>query len=112
GFKMMLGKKSFFGADIKRLGRIAQRGDFERGRGKLKRQSITAAYVTRVARDYTPGRKLRIAWDVGHGAVGVSLPRVLKAMQRRDPTLVNHVLYVNVDGHFPDHHPDPTVEAN
>jgi len=112
GFKMMLGKKSFFGADIRRLGRLAQRGDFDRGRGKLKRRSVTAAYVARVAGDYAPGRPLRIAWDVGHGAVGVSLPGVLEAMQRRDPRLVNHVLYANVDGRFPDHHPDPTVEAN
>ena len=51
GFKLMLGKKSFFGKEIQKLGRIARRADFERGRGRTTRKSVTAAYVRRVARD-------------------------------------------------------------
>jgi phosphomannomutase len=112
GFKLMLGKKSFFGKDIQKLGRIAQRADFERGRGRTTRKSVTAAYVRRVARDYHPGRPLSVAWDIGNGAVGVSIARVLAALRKKDPKSQHHVLFETVDGRFPNHHPDPTVEAN
>ena len=112
GFKIMLGKKSFFGAEIQKLGRLAASGDYARGRGKVERKSVTAAYVRRVAQDYRPGRPLKIAWDVGNGAVGVPIARVIAALQKKDPASRHIVLFGEVDGRFPNHHPDPTVEAN
>src|SRR5439155_16414238 len=47
GFKMMMGKKSFYGADIQKLGDMAAKGDFESGQGKVERKNILADYAAR-----------------------------------------------------------------
>lgn len=112
GFKIMLGKKSFFGADIQELGRLAARGDFVAGRGAAARKSVRAAYVKRIAADYRPGRPLKVVWDIGNGAVGATIAPALAALQRKDPASRHTVLFEKVDGRFPNHHPDPTVEKN
>ena len=78
GFKMMMGKKSFFGADIQKLGEIAAKGDFETGAGQASRRStVLADYAARLLKDVKPGRKLKVAWDTGNGAVGVSIRAVV-----------------------------------
>ena len=79
GFKMMLGKRSFFGADIARLGRIAAEGRFPAGRGKREERSVMAPYVERLLADYRGGRALRVAWDAGNGATGEALRRLTAA---------------------------------
>ena len=71
GFKMMMGKKSFFGADIQKLGEIAAKGDHEEGQGKVEQRPVLDDYAARLLRDVKPGRKLKVAWDTGNGAVGV-----------------------------------------
>src|SRR6201985_2349113 len=58
GFKMMMGKKSFFGSDIQELGKIAGKGDFETGQGKVEKKNILADYAARLVKDVKPGRKL------------------------------------------------------
>ncbi|MBL8674904.1 MAG: phosphomannomutase, partial [Rhodospirillales bacterium] len=73
GFKMMIGKKPFYGADIQNLGRMAAAGDVESGAGGLEERPVKPAYVERVLRDFKPGRPLKVVWDSGHGAVGVCL---------------------------------------
>ncbi|HJQ60212.1 MAG TPA: phosphomannomutase/phosphoglucomutase [Vineibacter sp.] len=107
GFKMMLGKKPFYGADIQALGQMSERGDVASGAGSLAEQSIKDAYVARVVRDVRPGRKLKVVWDTGHGAVGVAIRDVVDRLPGE-----HTILYERVDGTFPAHHPDPTVEAN
>ena len=78
GFKMMMGKKSFFGADIQTLGAMAGKADWESGQGKAEKKDILADYAARLLRDVKPGnKKLRFAWDVGNGAVGVSIRAVV-----------------------------------
>src|SRR6266481_3042663 len=78
GFKMMMGKKSFFGADIQKLGEMAAKGDFDAGQGKVGKKDILADYAARLVRDVKPGRKLKVAWDTGNGAVGVSIRAVVE----------------------------------
>ena len=107
GFKMMIGKKPFYGADIQALGKAAATDDVETGAGSLTDTPVKEAYVRRVLRDVKPGRPLKVAWDTGHGAVGVVLRDVLAGLQGE-----HTVLFERVDGTFPAHHPDPTVEAN
>lgn len=107
GFKAMLGKKSFFGADIQRLGRIAAAGRFPVGAGLVEDRAVADAYVDRLARDYDGQRPLHVAWDAGNGATG----NVLKALVAKLPgrhLLLNEI----VDGTFPAHHPDPTDAKN
>lgn len=107
GFKLMLGKKSIYGDDIKRLGAVAAAGDFVSGRGKAEMRQVKDAYVARLLKDFDGVRKLRVAWDAGNGATG----EVLQAITARLPG--EHVLLnETIDGHFPAHHPDPTEPEN
>ena len=107
GFKMMMGKKSFFGADIQTLGAMAGKGDWESGRGKVETREILGAYAARLLKDVKPGKNLKVAWDTGNGAVGVSIRAVVDKLPG-----THFVLNEKVDGTFPAHHPDPTVPKN
>jgi phosphomannomutase len=108
GFKMMLGKKSFFGAQIQELGRIATSGTYDVGRGRRTEARVFDAYVERLAQDYPKdGRGLSVVWDAGNGAAG----EVLSALVRRLPGR-HELLFADIDGRFPNHHPDPTVDEN
>ena len=108
GFKMMFGKKSFFGAQIQELGRIAAAGAYDSGRGRRTEAPVFDAYVDRLAQDYPEdGRELSVVWDAGNGAAG----EVLSALARRLPGR-HELLFADIDGRFPNHHPDPTVDEN
>jgi phosphomannomutase len=107
GFKMMLGKRSFFGADIQRLGRIAAAGRFPAGHGKREERSVLDAYVARLLADYRGGRALRVAWDAGNGATGEALRRLTARLPG-----THFRLNDEIDGNFPAHHPDPTEPKN
>lgn len=107
GFKMMIGKKSFFGERIQDLGRIAADGAYHHGKGQLIDQPVFEAYVDRLVADFQDGKKLKVVWDAGNGASG----EALKALTDRLPG-EHHLLYADIDGHFPNHHPDPTVPEN
>jgi len=107
GFKMMLGRKSFWGKDIQALGRRATAGDFARGAGKTGQRKVADAYVARLLRDYKAGRPLNVVWDGGNGAAGDIMTALTKQLPGRH-TLLN----AEIDGRFPAHHPDPTVEKN
>ena len=107
GFKMMLGKKSFYGERIQALGRIAAAGAYRRGDGGTTAHDVMDAYVERLRSDFEAGRPLKVVWDAGNGASGDAL----KALTQRLPG-EHHLLYADIDGHFPNHHPDPTVPEN
>jgi len=107
GFKMMIGKKPFYGDDIVELGRIAGRGDFATGFGQSTSIDIETAYVDRLLRDWGGGRELNVVWDAGNGAAG----RVMTMLTKRLPGK-HRLLFADIDGQFPNHHPDPTVAKN
>jgi phosphomannomutase len=102
-----MGRKSFFGADIQKLGGIAARGDFETGAGSVETKPVLPDYAARLLKDVKPGRKLKVAWDTGNGAVGVSIRAVVDKLPG-----THFILNEKVDGRFPAHHPDPTVPEN
>lgn len=112
GFKMVLEGAAFFGSDIVDLGRIAEEGAWTSGNGRVEHADVRAAYVDcligaldGIGLDVLQG--LAIGWDAGNGAAGP----LIEALTARLPG--RHVLlHTSVDGHFPNHHPDPTVEAN
>lgn len=106
GFKMVLHHRPFFGEDVQDLARMAAARDWTQGAGRVEQHDILDAYVDRLVAGFAGG-EYRIGWDCGSGAAG---PVVEKLVQRLPGE--HHTLFTDVDGHFPHHHPDPTVEAN
>ena len=107
GFKMMLGKASFFGQRIQDLGRIAAAGDLLDGSGERHAVDLFERYIDRLVADYHGVRPIDVVWDAGNGVAGPAMA----ALSRRLPGR-HQLLYAEVDGHFPNHHPDPTVAEN
>jgi phosphomannomutase len=109
GFKMMLGRKPFFGADIKKLGEMAATGDVaEEAHGSDRDQDVTDDYVARLLADWDGGdRTLKVVWDNGNGAAGEVLTKLVASLPGE-----HTVLNAKIDGTFPAHHPDPTVPKN
>jgi phosphomannomutase len=106
GFKMVFQGRPFFGSDIQELGRIAAAGDWLSGEGAASTADIIDQYVARIAQA-APSQAFRIGWDAGNGAAGPVIERLVKMLPGE-----HHLLFVDVDGQFPNHHPDPTDEAN
>ncbi len=109
GFKMMLGRKAFFGADIQRIGRMAAEGDVvPEAQGSDRAVDVADAYVTRLLQDWDGGdRQLRVVWDNANGAAGEVLLRLIEKLPGH-----HTVLNPEIDGRFPAHHPDPTIARN
>lgn len=112
GFKMVFQGRPFFGADIQELGRLAREGAWAQGNGTSERREVLDDYIERMLQglegiDREALGKLRIGWDAGNGAAGPAL----EALTSRLPG-EHHLLFTEVDGNFPNHHPDPTEEKN
>ncbi len=107
GFKMMIGKAPFFGSQILEIGKIAAAGDFEAGEGSEETIDIQDAYVDRLVADYDGTRDLNVVWDNGNGAAGEILRRLVKKLPGK-----HTLLFDQIDGTFPNHHPDPTIPEN
>jgi phosphomannomutase len=107
GFKMMLGKKPLYGVQIQELGQTAAEGAFIDGQGVRSETPLLNAYVDRLVQDFRAGRPLHVVWDAGNGATG----EALQAMTARLPGR-HELLFADIDGRFPNHHPDPTVPEN
>ena len=106
GFKMVLQGRPFFGADIVQIGQMAAAGDWDTGHGTATEYDIIDEYVARLM-EAAPAQGYRIGWDTGNGAAGPVVERLTKLLAGE-----HHLLFTEVDGNFPNHHPDPTDEAN
>ena len=106
GFKMVLQHRPFFGQDIQLIGKLAAEGDWEEGAGSVSNAEIMEDYVGRLIAGYAGG-EFKIGWDAGNGAAGPIVDRLVKLLPGE-----HHTLYTEVDGRFPNHHPDPTEEKN
>ncbi len=106
GFKMVFQGRPFFGADIQTLGAMAAAGDWAEGTGSASTLDIMDRYVARIA-EAAPDKPFRIGWDTGNGAAGPVVERLVKLLPGE-----HYTLFTDVDGNFPNHHPDPTEEKN
>lgn len=107
GFKLVLHKASVFGEDIRELGRMAAAADYESGAGEVREISVFDAYVERILADVAGAKRLKVAWDAGNGAMGEAMAAVVARLPGE------HILLnAEIDGDFPNHHPDPTVAEN
>jgi phosphomannomutase len=109
GFKMMLGRKPFFGQQILEIGTLAAAGEVvAEGTGGEQKVEIADDYIARVLSDWDGGdRMLKVVWDNGNGAAGDVLEKLVASLPGE-----HTVLNGPIDGRFPAHHPDPTVPAN
>jgi phosphomannomutase/phosphoglucomutase len=107
GLKMVLAGETLSGDDIQNLRRRLETGDLKRGAGSMRSQEVGNAYLERVTGDIKLKRKMRIAVDSGNGIPGAFAP----ALYRKLGCEVEE-LFCEVDGTFPNHHPDPSQPEN
>jgi phosphomannomutase/phosphoglucomutase len=107
GFKMVLAGRAIYGADIQGLRRRIEAEAYTQGAGRSATMDIGAEYAARIVGGTRQRRPLKIVVDCGNGIPGASAPGILRAMG-------NEVieLYSQVDGNFPNHHPDPSKPEN
>ena len=107
GFKMILNQNSFFGDDITKLGKFAEEGFSEKYKGFSRNVFVHDKYIEKLIEPIKyvneDLRDKTIVWDCGNGAVGPTVDIITKKISGK-----HIVLYSEVDGNFPNHHPDPT----
>jgi len=107
GFKMVLAGRAIHGEDIQRLRQRIDAEDYAAGRGRAATMDILPEYRARITGDCRLARPMTIVVDSGNGIPGASAPGVLRALG-----CTVHELYSEVDGNFPNHHPDPSKPEN
>jgi phosphomannomutase len=107
GFKMVLAGKAIYGEDIQRLRRRIEAEDYAQGLGGTIGFDLLPEYSARIVSDIRLARPLKIVVDSGNGIPGASAPGIL-----RDLGCEVIELYSEVDGNFPNHHPDPSKPDN
>ena len=107
GLKMVIDATTLSGEDIQALRARIERGNLARGSGTARTADIASAYFDRIAGDVRLVRPMRIAVDCGNGVAGAFAPNLYR---RLGCDVVE--LFCDVDGRFPNHHPDPSQPAN
>jgi phosphomannomutase/phosphoglucomutase len=107
GFKTVCGTTTLYGDAIQQICKLTQSGDYESGEGSLKATDAIEPYVNEVASQFAFERPVKVVFDAGNGTAGPVVHRILEKIG------VNALeLFFEMDGHFPNHHPDPTVLSN
>ena len=107
GFKMSRNKKSVFGDSIQDLRSIIEKEDYETGEGDEAPYKIINDYRKMISEKISIERPLRVVMDCGNAAAAICAPDIFKKFN-----IELTELYCDVDGAFPNHHPDPTVKEN
>ncbi|TKC91754.1 phosphomannomutase/phosphoglucomutase [Trinickia terrae] len=107
GFKMVLRGAAIYGEQIQALYKRIVDGNFEQGSGSYEQYDIADKYLERITSDIKLARPLKIVVDTGNGVAGGLAPRLFKALGCE---LVE--LFTEIDGNFPNHHPDPAHPEN
>jgi phosphomannomutase len=107
GFKMVLAGRAIYGDEIQGLKRRIEAEDYAQGRGTVIEADLEAEYAQRIVGDCKLARKMKIVVDSGNGIPGATAPHILRALGCEVTEL-----YSEVDGDFPNHHPDPSKPEN
>ena len=107
GFKMVMAGRAIYGEEIQRLRQRIEAEDYASGPGRIGKMDIGAEYTARIAGDAKLARPMKIVVDSGNGIPGASSPKVLRALG-----CTVDEMYSEVDGAFPNHHPDPSKPEN
>lgn len=107
GFKMVLAGRAIYGEDIQGLRKRIEAEDYAKGQGTATQLDVLDEYTKRIVGDIKLARPLKIVVDSGNGIPGASAPGILRALGCEVTEL-----YSEVDGDFPNHHPDPSKPEN
>jgi len=107
GFKSVCGEGTIHGDAIQQVRRFIEAGDLEKGQGTERSLDMVGAYVDDIASRFQFSRRVKVVADAGNGTAGPVFHRILEKLN------VDAVeLFFDMDGHFPNHHPDPTQPEN
>lgn len=107
GFKMVLASRAIYGDEIQGLRQRIEAEDYATGAGSSCQLDVLAEYQQRIVGDCKLARRMNIVVDCGNGIPGASAPGVLRALGCDVAEM-----YSEVDGNFPNHHPDPSKPEN
>jgi phosphomannomutase/phosphoglucomutase len=107
GFKVMHGKSTIHGEEIQKIRQLIETADFATGTGSLNAFDIATPYVDEIAAQFKLPRRVKVVSDAGNGTAGPVFRRVLEKLN-----CDSIELFFEMDGHFPNHHPDPTQPEN
>ena len=107
GLKMVIAGDTLAGDEIKALRTRIEAGELKRGGGGLRNADVAPAYFDRIAGDVRLARPMKIAVDCGNGVAGAYAPTLFRRLGCEVTEL-----FCEVDGHFPNHHPDPSQPEN
>ena len=108
GFKMVMGGRAIYGEDIQALRRMMEMQTWSlRAGGSVRNLNVLAPYVARIVGDIRLARKMKVVVDCGNGIAGASAPAIFRAIGCEVIEL-----FSEVDGNFPNHHPDPSKPEN
>ena len=107
GFKTVCGESTIHGAAIQEIRRMIETGDLATGDGTETTADVVTPYVAEVSAQFHFPRRIRVVFDAGNGTGGVVMHRILENLNV-DAT----EMFFEMDGRFPNHHPDPTVPEN
>ena len=107
GFKVVCGHSTIHGEQIQEIRRTIERRDFVSGAGSEDSVDVAAPYVEEVAAQFHFARRIKVVIDAGNGTGGPVMHRLLEKLNCEATEL-----FFEMDGSFPNHHPDPTVLAN
>ena len=107
GFKISLGTEAIYGSEILRIRDIISDGDYTNGAGSVTTRDIKPDYIADIAGRLRLKRPVKLAVDCGNGVGGLTAGPILERLGCQP-----RLMFADVDGRFPNHHPDPTVEKN
>ncbi len=107
GFKVLAGASTIYGEALQELCRLMQGGDLSRGPGSVTEAEVVTPYVAEVTSQFHFARRVRVVVDAGNGTGGPVMHRILERLNVEATEM-----FFEMDGRFPNHHPDPTVPAN
>ena len=107
GFKVMCGESTIHGEDIQTVKHIIETQDFLRGQGSETSFDIVTPYVDEITSHFHFKRKVKVVVDAGNGVGGPVFHRMLAKLNAEAEEL-----FMDMDGRFPNHHPDPTQPEN
>lgn len=108
GFKMVLAGRAIYGDEIQALRRCIEAQDWQLKEGAtLRQEDVLPAYRERIVSDIRLARPMKVVVDCGNGVAGASAPGLLRALGCEVIEL-----FSEVDGNFPNHHPDPSKPEN
>ena len=107
GFKTVCGESTIHGEAIQEIRRLIETGDLAHGAGTVETADVITPYVDEVAAQFQFPRRLRVVVDAGNGTGG---PVMSPILDRLNVDAIE--MFFEMDGRFPNHHPDPTVPSN